>query len=85
MHAEETLRIHRLPTGHEPSVQTLKQMFADHSTPQAGTSRAAAVVEDDEHELDPEYAPKRFHTTQVSCSAHLCVQTCLILCAAAGL
>lgn len=42
-------------------------MFADHSTPQAGSTRAAYVAEDDEHELDPEYAPKRFHTTKASC------------------
>lgn len=55
----------RLPTGHEPSVQTLKQMFADHSAPQASSSMAA-IEEDGDHEIDPEYAPKRFHTTKVS-------------------
>lgn len=41
-------------------------MFAEHSTQPASSSRAVAVaLEDDEHDLDPEYAPKRAHTTKV--------------------
>ena len=49
-------------------------MFADHSRPQAGSSKAPGLVEDDELETDPEYAPKRFHTTKASCCLVMSVQ-----------
>ncbi len=65
----------RQPSGHEPSVQSLKQMFASHTAPKASTSsnsKPALIAEDDELDLDPEYAPKRALTTKVhlaQCSA----------------
>jgi hypothetical protein len=65
----------RHPSGHEPSVQSLKQMFASHTAPKASTSsnsKPALITEDDELDLDPEYAPKRALTTKVhlaQCSA----------------
>ncbi len=58
----------RQPSGHEPSVQSLKQMFASHTAPKASTSsnsKPALIAEDDELDLDPEYAPKRALTTKV--------------------
>ena len=65
----------RQPSGHEPSVQSLKQMFASHTAPKASTSsnsKPALIAVDDELDLDPEYAPKRALTTKVhlaQCSA----------------
>ena len=65
----------RQPSGHEPSVQSLKQIFASHTAPKASTSsnsKPALIAEDDELDLDPEYAPKRALTTKVhlaQCSA----------------
>ncbi|KAL0039926.1 hypothetical protein WJX77_011783 [Trebouxia sp. C0004] len=58
----------RHPSGHEPSVQSLKQMFASHTATKASTSsnsKPALIAEDDELDLDPEYAPKRALTTKV--------------------
>ena len=58
----------RQPSGHEPSVQSLKHMFASHTAPKASTSsnsKPALIAEDDELDLDPEYAPKRALTTKV--------------------
>ncbi len=50
-------------------------MFASHTAPKASTSsnsKPALIADDDELDLDPEYAPKRALTTKVHlahCSA----------------
>ena len=65
----------RQPSGHEPSVQSLKQMFASHTAPKASTSsnsKPSLIAEEEELDLDPEYAAKRALTTKVHlapCSA----------------
>ena len=46
-------------------MQSLKKLFANNTAQQAGNSRAAVHVEDEEIEMDPEYATKRALTTKV--------------------
>lgn len=46
-------------------MQSLKKLFANNTAQPADSSRAAMHVEDEDIELDPEYAPKRALTTKV--------------------
>lgn len=46
-------------------MQSLKKLFANNTAQQAGSSRTAMHAEDEDIELDPEYAPKRALTTKV--------------------
>lgn len=55
----------RHPSGNEPSVQSLKKLFANNTAQQASSSRAHMHAEDEDIELDREYAPKRALTTKV--------------------
>ena len=58
----------RHTSGHEPSVQSLKQMFASNTAQRAdadGTQRQTGFASEEDVEMDPEYAPKRALTTKV--------------------
>ncbi|KAL3133984.1 hypothetical protein ABBQ32_008424 [Trebouxia sp. C0010 RCD-2024] len=58
----------RQPSGNDPSVQSLKKLFASNTAQQAASSsssRGQLHAEDEDVELDPEYAPKRALTTKV--------------------
>ena len=46
-------------------MQSLKKLFADNTAQQPNGSRATMHAEDEDIELDPEYAPKRALTTKV--------------------